>query len=111
MCPVFLAFMRVCLMTPTLYDDSLRVIPIVSLAVKLDYIVSIYRLHRHLVISRMHGALYLGQCLAGRVPPASLGQVPAVGWQASPVPFPVVMVQTGEEGRDRLATGAPPETG
>src|SRR3546814_4896166 len=86
-------------------------LPVLLLVVKLACIVSIYRLHRHRAMSRMHGACYLGQWLAGRVPPASLGQVPAVGWQASPVPFPVVMVQTGEEGRDRLATGAPPETG
>src|SRR3546814_786766 len=58
---VLIAFMSVWRVTPTFSDASLRVIPIVSLAVKLACIVSIYRLHRHRAMSRMHGACYLGQ--------------------------------------------------
>src|SRR3546814_5257190 len=53
--PVLIAFMNVWRVTPTFSDASLRVIPIVSLAVKLACIVSIYRLHRHRAMSRMHG--------------------------------------------------------
>src|SRR3546814_5773690 len=45
--PVLIAFMSVWRVTPTFSDASLRVILIVSLAVKLACIVSIYRLHHH----------------------------------------------------------------
>src|SRR3546814_2727134 len=44
--PVLIAFMSVWRVTPTFSDASLRVIPMMSLAVKSACIVSIYRLHR-----------------------------------------------------------------
>src|SRR3546814_3975109 len=44
--PVLIAFMSVWRVTPTFSDAFLRVIPMMSLAVKSACIVSIYRLHR-----------------------------------------------------------------
>src|SRR3546814_9117729 len=48
----------------------------------------------------------LFRSLAGRVPPASLGQVPAVGWRASLVPYRQGMAALAGECRGRLVIGA-----
>src|SRR3546814_1276825 len=58
--PVLIAFMSVWRVTPTFSDASLRVILIVSLAVKLACIVSIYRLHHHRAMYWMHEVCCLG---------------------------------------------------
>src|SRR3546814_1560051 len=54
----------------------------------------------------MHEVCCLGPGLAGRVPPASLGQVPAVGWRASLVPYRQGMAALAGECRGRLVIGA-----
>src|SRR3546814_12651730 len=59
--PVLIAFMSDWRVRPTCSDAYLRVIPIVSLAVKLAFIVSIYRLPRHRAMSRLHGLCSPGQ--------------------------------------------------
>src|SRR3546814_3227359 len=58
--PVLIAFMSVWRVTPTFSDASLRVRLIVSLAVKLAWIVSIYRLHHHRAMYWMHEVCCLG---------------------------------------------------
>src|SRR3546814_16392875 len=102
--------MSVWLVTPTFSYASLRVILIVSLAVKLACIVSIYRLHHHRAMYWMHEVCCLGPCLAGRVPPASLGQVPAAGWRASLVHYRPRMAALAGECPGRLVLGAHPGT-
>src|SRR3546814_8684019 len=59
--PVLIAFMSVWRVTPTFSDASLRVIPMMSLAVKSACIVSIYRLHRQGERHRARGACFLGR--------------------------------------------------
>src|SRR3546814_2609393 len=54
----------------------------------------------------IHEVCCLGPGLAGRVPPASLGQVPAVGWRASLVPYRQGMAALAGECRGRLVIGA-----
>src|SRR3546814_13565824 len=54
----------------------------------------------------MHEVCCLGPGLAGRVPPASLGQVPAVGWRASLVHYRQGMAELAGECRGRLVIGA-----
>src|SRR3546814_12449424 len=68
--PVLIAFMSVWRVPPTFSDASLRVVLIVSLAVKLACIVSLYRLHHPPAMYWLHDVCCLGQCIAGRVPPA-----------------------------------------
>src|SRR3546814_5439192 len=85
--PVLIAFMSVWRVTPTFSDAFLRVIPMMSLAVKSACIVSIYRLSRQGERHRARGACFLGRCRAGIGPLASQERGSVVRWRADPAQF------------------------
>src|SRR3546814_5145989 len=85
--PVLIAFMSVWRVTPTFSDASLRVIPMMSLAVKSACIVPIYQFHRQGERHRAHGACFLGRYRAGIVPLASPDRGAAVMWRADQAQF------------------------
>src|SRR3546814_16966081 len=66
--PVLIAFMSVWRVKPTFSDASFRVIPMMSIAVKSDCIVLIYRLHLQWERHSEREACFLGRLRAGIVP-------------------------------------------
>src|SRR3546814_17683780 len=91
--------MSVWRVTPIFSDASLRVIPLMSLAVKSACIVSIYRLNRQGERHRGREACFLGRCRAGIVPLGSPARGSAVRWRAAQDNLQQVTVVQEGEGR------------